>query len=215
MQITIREPGSALTHLAAMFLAAGGAIPLLIKASEFGSVYVLSMMIFALSMIALYGASAFYHAIMLPPSVIRTFRKLDHSMIFVLIAGSYTPVCVIVLDRRVGLSLLAIVWAFATLGILLKMLWINCPKWLSSLIYIGMGWSAVLVCKPIYTSMSMAAFAWLLAGGILYTIGGVVYALKLKDFNKRHPYFGTHEIFHLFVMGGSFCHFIFMYNYIL
>ncbi len=215
MQITIREPGSALTHLAAMFLAAGGAIPLLIKASEFGSVYVLSMMIFALSMVALYGASAFYHAITLPPSVIRIFRKLDHSMIFVLIAGSYTPVCVIVLDRRVGLSLLAIVWAFATLGILLKMLWINCPKWLSSLIYIGMGWSAVLVCKPIYTSMSATAFAWLLAGGILYTIGGVVYALKLKDFNKRHPYFGTHEIFHLFVMGGSFCHFIFMYSYIL
>ena len=215
MQITIREPGSALTHLAAMFLAAGGAIPLLIKASEFGSVYVLSMMIFALSMVALYGASAFYHAITLPPSVIRTFRKLDHSMIFVLIAGSYTPVCILVLDRRVGLTLLAIVWAFAIMGILLKMLWINCPKWLSSLIYIGMGWSAVLVCKPIYTSMSAAAFAWLLAGGILYTIGGVVYALKLKDFNKRYPYFGTHEIFHLFVMGGSFCHFIFMYNYIL
>ena len=215
MQITIREPGSALTHLAAMLLAAGGTIPLLLKASGSGFIYVIAMMIFALSMIALYGASAFYHAITLPPAVIRIFRKLDHSMIFVLIAGSYTPVCILVLERKTGLTLLAIVWSFAILGILLKIIWINCPKLLSSVIYIGMGWSAVLVFKPIYTSLSVDAFGWLLAGGIIYTIGGVVYALRLPEFNKKHPYFGTHEIFHLFVMGGSFCHFIFMYNYIL
>lgn len=215
MQITIREPGSALTHLAAMFLTAGASLPLLMKASSLGSVYVLSMFIFVVSMILLYGASAFYHAITMSPDVIRYFRKLDHSMIFVLIAGSYTPVCIHVLEPRIGLTLLATVWGFAILGILLKLLWINCPKWLSSAIYIGLGWSVVLVMRPIYDSLDHIGFLWLLIGGLIYTIGGVIYALKLKAFNERHPFFGSHEIFHLFVMAGSFCHFVFMYQFLL
>lgn len=215
MQISIREPGSALTHLAAMLLTLGASLPLLLKASDFGSMYVFAMLIFVISMILLYGASAFYHAINLSPAVIRFFRKLDHSMIFVLIAGSYTPVCILVLNRRVGIPLLIAVWSLAIIGILLKILWINCPRWLSSTIYIAVGWSVVLVMQPIYTTLSHEAFSWLLAGGIFYTVGGVVYALKLSAFNGKHPYFGSHEIFHLFVMAGSFCHFIFMYQFLL
>ncbi|MCR5342424.1 MAG: hemolysin III family protein [Butyrivibrio sp.] len=215
MQISIREPGSALTHLAAMLLTAGASLPLLLKASDFGAIYVSAMLIFALSMILLYGASAFYHAVNLSPKIIGVLRKLDHSMIFVLIAGSYTPVCTLVLSPRAGIPLLVAVWSFAIIGILLKILWINCPRWLSSTIYIAVGWSVVLVMQPIYTTLSHIAFAWLLAGGIFYTVGGVVYALKLSAFNGRHPYFGSHEIFHLFVMAGSFCHFIFMYQFLL
>jgi hemolysin III len=215
MQISIREPGSALTHLTAMLLTAGASLPLLLKASDFGSIYVFAMLIFALSMILLYGASAFYHAVNFSPSVIRIFRKLDHSMIFVLIAGSYTPVCILALSPRVGIPLLITVWSLGIIGILLKVLWINCPKWLSSTIYIAVGWSVILVMQPIYATLGHDAFWWLLAGGIFYTVGGVIYALKLPAFNSRHPYFGSHVIFHLFVMVGSFCHFIFMYQFLL
>ena len=215
MQITIREPVSSLTHLAAMFLTAGASIPLLIKAYSFGIVYMLAMLIFAVSMILLYGASAFYHGLDLPQNIVRYLRKLDHAMIFVLIAGSYTPVCILVLEPHIGLPLLLVVWGFSIIGILFKILWINCPDWLSSTIYIALGWAAVLVVGPIYKSLSREAFLWLLYGGIIYTIGGVIYALKLSNFNKKHPYFGSHEIFHLFIMAGSFCHFIFMYEFIL
>lgn len=214
MQLTLREPGSAITHFVAMLLAAGAGIPLLIKAAGVGSVYTAAMLVFILSMILLYGASATYHSIVLSDSVIKIFRKIDHSMIFVLIAGSYTPVCLIVLGGSTGYKLLAIVWSIALVGIGIKFLWITCPKWFSSVIYIAMGWICAFYMAAIVDSISFPAFLWLLAGGIIYTVGGIIYALKLPIFNAKHKNFGSHEIFHLFVMGGSFCHFIFMYVYV-
>lgn len=135
-------------------------------------------------------------------------------MIFLLIAGSYTPICLVVLERPIGLYLCALVWTIAIIGIIIKAFWITCPKWFSSLLYIAMGWICVLAFTQILNSLSPAAFGWLLAGGIIYTIGGVIYALKLPIFNNRHKYFGSHEIFHLFVMGGSICHFILMYVFV-
>lgn len=135
-------------------------------------------------------------------------------MIFVLIAGSYTPVCLIVLGGKTGLSLFALVWGIAIAGIIIKAFWITCPKWFSSLLYIAMGWVCVLAFTQIINALSAKAFAWLLAGGIVYTAGGIIYALKLPIFNSKHKNFGSHEIFHLFVMGGSLCHFIFMYRFI-
>ena len=135
-------------------------------------------------------------------------------MISVLIAGSYTPVCLIVLNGKVGTTLCILVWAVAIAGILIKAFWINCPKWVSSVLYIGMGWMCVMAFKPLFEALSRPAFGWLLAGGIIYTIGGVIYSLKLPAFNARHKKFGTHEIFHLFVMGGSICHFIVMYFFV-
>ncbi|MBE5870924.1 MAG: hemolysin III family protein [Lachnospiraceae bacterium] len=215
MQLTLREPGSAITHFIAMCFSMGAGIPLLMKASSFGTLCLTAMIIFILSMILLYGASATYHSINLSDSVIRIFRKIDHSMIFVLIAGSYTPVCMIVLGGSTGYKLLALVWSIALLGITVKILWITCPKWFSSVIYIAMGWICVFYLSAIYDSIPFAAFMWLLTGGIIYTVGGVIYALKLPLFNRKHACFGSHEIFHLFVMGGSFCHFIFMYQYVL
>ena len=136
-------------------------------------------------------------------------------MIFVLIAGSYTPVCLIVLGGKSGYTLLAAVWGIAAAGMLIKVLWINCPKWVSSVLYIGMGWTCVLAFTQLLNSLSPAAFGWLLAGGIIYTVGGVIYALKLPIFNSKHKNFGSHEIFHLFVMGGSLCHFVVMYAFVL
>lgn len=215
MQITIREPGSAITHFIAMMMAVFAAVPLLIKAGiQSGQKNFLAMAIFMGSMILLYGASATYHSVDLTGRSLRIFRKLDHMMIFVLIAGSYTPVCLIVLGGKLGYTLLALVWGIAAVGMLVKAFWITCPKWFSSIIYIAMGWVCVLVFGPLLNTLSTPAFLWLLAGGIIYTVGGVIYALKLPIFNSKHKSFGSHEVFHLFVMGGSICHFIFMYLYV-
>lgn len=215
MQITIREPGSAITHFIAMMLTVFAAAPLLVKSALSDTANMLpAMTIFILSMVLLYGASATYHSLNIGGRALRIFRKVDHMMIFVLIAGSYTPVCLIVLGGRMGYTLFAVVWGIAIVGMLLKACWVTCPKWFSSIIYIAMGWVCIFVFGPLWNTLPHSAFLWLLAGGIIYTIGGVIYALKLPLFNSRHTFFGSHEIFHLFVMGGSLCHFIFMYHYV-
>ena len=215
LQITIREPGSALTHLTAMLLAGLGAIPLLIKSAVNGGTYALTAMsIFMASMILLYGASATYHGVNLSGASLKIFKRLDHMMIFVLIAGSYTPVCMLVLERSLGYKLLLLVWSLALAGMIFKFFWVTCPKWLSSVLYVAMGWVVLFALRPLYQSLSLPAFLWLLAGGLIYTIGGVIYALKLPLFNSRHKNFGSHEIFHLFVMGGSLCHYVFVYFFV-
>ena len=214
MQITIREPGSAITHFIAMLAAVLAAAPLLAKAELNSSEAVGAMMVFMGSMILLYGASTLYHSVVVREKVLKIFKKIDHMMIFILIAGTYTPVCMLVLGDRTGWVLLALVWSIAFIGILINALWITCPKWFSSLFYIAMGWVCVLAIRQIILALPRAAFGWLLAGGIIYTVGGVIYALKLPIFNSRHKYFGSHEIFHLFVMGGSFCHYIMMYAFV-
>ncbi|MBQ8591648.1 MAG: hemolysin III family protein [Lachnospiraceae bacterium] len=215
MQITIREPGSAITHFVAMMMAVFASVPLLVKAAvSSGNIAFTAMSIFMLSMILLYGASATYHSVNVSEKALKIFRKIDHMMIFVLIAGSYTPVCLIILDGQMGYTLLFVVWAIAIFGMIIKMLWITCPKWFSSVIYIAMGWVCIFVFVPLWNSLPRSAFLWLLAGGLIYTAGGVIYALKLPLFNSKHKSFGSHEIFHLFVMAGSICHFIFMYRYL-
>ena len=135
-------------------------------------------------------------------------------MIFVLIAGSYTPVCLIVLGGSFGRFMFYLVWGIALAGILIKACWITCPKWFSSVLYIGMGWVCILAFTQLLDKLSPAAFAWLLGGGIIYTVGGIIYALKVPLFDLKHKNFGSHEIFHLFVMAGSICHYIFMYCYV-
>ena len=215
MQITIREPGSALTHYIAMMLALIAAAPLLVKAAtQGGRTTLIATFIFITSMVLLYGASALYHSVNLQGSKLRFFKKIDHMMIFVLIAGSYTPVCMISLGNLTGLYMLIAVWTIALIGMITKMLWVTCPKWFSSVIYIAMGWVCVFAFGEIRDALPLGGFLWLLLGGIIYTIGGVIYALKFQPFKGRYPYFGSHEIFHLFVMGGSLCHFIFIYFYV-
>lgn len=213
MTLTIREPGSALTHFIGCIMAAIAAIPLIIKAPT--GISTMAMTIFMISMILLYGASATYHSVNVSEKVIKIFKKIDHMMIFVLIAGSYTPVCMIVLGGSKGYSLLALVWGIAFIGMGIKFLWVTCPKWFSSIIYISMGWLCVFVMGTLWDTLSHVAFGWLLSGGIFYTVGGIIYALKLPVFNSLHKYFGSHEIFHLFVMAGSICHFIFMYCFVI
>ena len=193
----VKDPGSALTHFIAMVMAIIAAMPLLLKAArDSGYLHVSALTIFILSMIGLYAASTIYHTLDISPKVNRILRKVDHMMIFILIAGTYTPVCMIVLGDKVGWFLLGLVWTIAIAGILIKAFWITCPKWFSSVLYIAMGWLCVFAVVPIVNALSPAGFGWLLAGGIIYTAGGVLYALKLPLFNARHKVFGTHEIFH-------------------
>lgn len=212
----IKEPGSAITHFIGMLMAIFAAVPLLIKAAhEPSRIYVISLAVYSVSMILLYAASTTYHTFDISAKINTILKKWDHMMISVLIAGSYTPICLLVLKGKTGLILLAIVWSFAIVGILIKAFWVYCPKWVSSILYIGMGWTCVLVFKPLLANLPASAFAWLLAGGIIYTVGGIIYGLKLPIFDKLPKDFGSHEIFHLFVMGGSICHFIFMYAYLM
>lgn len=215
MKFKIKDPGSALTHFIGLLMALLAAAPLLIKAARTpGYTHVLALGIFMVSMILLYAASTTYHTLDISPKVNQTLRKIDHMMIFLLIAGTYTPICVLVLSGRTGQTMLALVWGIAVIGMLINALWITCPKWFSSLIYIAMGWICVLAFGKITSSLPRPAFLWLLAGGVIYTVGGIIYALKLPIFNKMPKNFGSHEIFHLFVMGGSLCHYILMYAYV-
>jgi len=215
MTIKIKDPGSAITHFIGMMMAVFASTPLLIRAANNpDNIHLISLGIFICSMILLYAASTIYHTLNLSEGFNRILRKIDHMMIFILIAGTYTPVCMIALGKGIGYALCALVWGIALAGILIKAFWITCPKWFSSILYIAMGWVCVLAFTQILNALSPAAFGWLLAGGIIYTIGGIIYALKLPLFNSRHRNFGSHEIFHLFVMGGSICHFIVMYVFI-
>lgn len=212
----LKDPGSAITHFIGMLMAVFAGIPLLIKAAqEPNIIYLISLSIYLISMILLYAASTTYHSLDISEKVNRCLKKFDHMMISVLIAGTYTPICLLVLEKTTGIILLSVVWSFALIGIVIKAFWVTCPRWFSSILYIGMGWTCVLAFTHILEALSPAGFGWLLAGGVIYTIGGIIYALKLPIFNSRHKAFGTHEIFHLFVMGGSVCHFIVMYVFIL
>ena len=198
-----------------MLLALCAAVPLLVRAAVHSGVKSLTAMtVFMISMVLLYAASTIYNSVNCSGRILRIFRKMDHMMIFVLIAGTYTPVCLLTLPKPSGLMLLAAVWGIALVGIFIKGFWITCPKWFSSVLYIAMGWSCLSVLGQLFSLLPLHAFLWLLAGGLIYTAGGIIYALRLPLFDARHPMFGLHEIFHLFVMAGSLCHFVFMFCYL-
>ena len=177
----------------------------------YGMTAAVGMSVFVISLFLMFLSSAIYHAMDYNSPHKMVLRIIDHSMIYIAIAGSYTPICVIPLRDTVGIPLLILVWAVAIAGMLIKAFWITCPKWFSSTIYIAMGWLCVLAMVPLVQTLPTAAFIWLVAGGVIYTIGGVIYALKLPLFNAKHQYFGSHEIFHVFVMAGSLCHYVTMF----
>lgn len=214
MTITIKDPWSAFTHYIGMLLSLVAAAPLLVKAALSGDpMQLYSMSIFMISMVLLYAASASYHTFDINKKINLILKKFDHMMIPVLIAGSYTPICLLTLRDGIGPMLCVLVWGAAIVCILIKAFWIGCPKWFSSVIYIGMGWLCLLGMKDIIHGLSPIAFFWLLIGGIFYTVGGLIYALKCPIFNSKHKSFGSHEIFHLFVLAGSMCHYILMIGF--
>jgi hemolysin III len=209
-----KEITSALTHLGGAIFGLLALGLLLNAAIKTGSLLALvSFLIFGLSMIFLYSTSCIYHFIDSSKKKAKLImRKLDHIMIFVLIAGTYTPVCLLVLNKDLGYKLLALVWTITIIGAFIKILWINAPRWISAGLYLGMGWLSVLVFMPLVKSMAPGGIFWLISGGLLYTVGGVIYGLKKPNIDK--PWFGFHELFHLFVLAGTFCHFMMMYFYV-
>jgi len=213
ISIAIREPVSAITHFIGLILLWIGAGPLIQRSIEHGGrITAFSMFVFVLSTTLLYAASTLYHSVVLDLKKTLIFRKIDHIMISVLIAGTYTPVCLTALKGKTGYFLLAAIWLLAVGGIVLKILFVSCPKWLSSAIYLIMGWLCIFALKPLFKALPLSGFLWLLFGGIAYTLGAIIYAFKLKAFNEKHIYFGSHEIFHVFIMIGTFCHYMLLFN---
>ena len=207
-----KELTSAFTHLGgAVFGVAGTALLLYSKNSN--GITLSAFLVFGISMVLMYSTSTIYHFVDRSKQKAKlVMRKLDHIMIFVFVAGTYTPICLITLNGSVGYRLLALVWSITIAGVFIKLFWITAPSWVSSLLYILMGWVAVFVLSPLKNTMAPGGMYWLFAGGILYTIGGVIYALKKPNINSN--YFGFHELFHIFVLAGSLCHYVMMYFYV-
>ncbi len=205
------RPYSALTHGAGILLALLALAVLLHLTIGAGAVTITAVSVYAVSMLCLYTASTVYHSLNTGVQGRLFLRKLDHVMIYFLIAGTYTPVCLISLGGTLsGRVMLIIIWTMALLGSAFTLFWIKMPRILTSLIYLIMGWTAIFAIYPLHAVMNRLCFAMLLSGGVLYSVGGVLYALKWPGRNNR--YFGCHEIFHVFIVLGSICHFIMVYQ---
>lgn len=214
MKIRMREPVSGLTHLIGAVLSAIGLVLMIYYAVSKGTVWhIVSFSIFGGSLILLYTASTLYHLLNISEKGVRVLRKIDHMMIYVLIAGTYTPICLIPLRGGWGYTMLITIWGIAITGIIMKLLWFDAPRWLYTLFYLIMGWLIVIALWPIAKTIPIAGVLWLIAGGLLYSIGAVIYGTKWPRLKSK--VFGFHEIFHLFVLYGSFCHFWLMFRYIL
>lgn len=174
---------------------------------------IVSFSIFGFALFALYTTSSVYHALSISERATKVLKRIDHMMIFVLIAGTYTPICLGPLFGVWGISLLCVVWGMALAGVFLKIFWIGAPRWLSTGIYVCMGWSVVVAFYPLIKSVPPLGVVLLASGGMLYTVGAVIYACKWPK--TKFKYFGFHEIFHLFVMAGTIMHVIFMAVYVL
>jgi len=207
------RPWSAMTHGLGALLAVLGTAALLIRSAGLGNWLNFQLfLIYGLSMICLYTASTLYHCLNTSVPVRIALRKYDHCSIYLLIAGSYTPVCLTVLRDCGGSVLLTAVWVLAAAGAVLTIAKLSIPRWLTSVIYLFMGWLAIFAIVPIHRTMPANGFFWLLAGGILYSVGGILYAVKWPG--RNNPRFGCHEVFHVFILLGSAAHFVMMYQVI-
>ena len=209
----VREPMNGFTHFIGIIFAMTATVLLVdLSLNPYKPHHLISFLIFGIGMILLYTTSTLYHWLKLSDAGTKKLRKADHIMIFIYIAATYTPVCIVALRETIGWMLLAATWSVAIFGIIIKIFWMNAPRWLSTFIYILMGWLAVGAIFPLINSLQTGAILWLLAGGLFYTIGAVIYALKRPD-----PFpgvLGFHEIFHLLVLLGTFSHFWMMYRYV-
>ncbi len=209
----LREPVNGLTHLAGGLLASVGLIVLLAAATSAGRVdQLVAFGIFGFSLITLYSASALYHLLPLSPLGVARLRRMDHMSIFLLIAGTYTPFCLLALDGGWQVALLCLIWGLALCGILLKLLWMEAPRWLAVALYLGMGWVALVAAPALFRAVPAGGMAWVLAGALVYSAGALIYGLKRP--NPVPGVFGFHELWHLFVMAGSACHFWAVLGYI-
>lgn len=210
----IKDPVSGLSHLIGAILSIVGTVVLVRSAVLKDSpINIISFSVFGLSMIFLYTSSAIYHLFGHSPEEIDIFRKIDHAMIYVLIAGTYTPICLIPLWGPWGWYSLALIWILAALGISMiffKRFWTNVPRWMATAIYVMMGWLSIILIYPLSQKVGFAFIKWLILGGVFYTIGAYIYAQKKPNLCKQ---FGFHEIFHILTMLGTICHFWGIYKF--
>jgi hemolysin III len=201
------EKTNIISHALGLALSMVALVLMVIRASQYGNMLQLvSVSIFGVSLIALYAASTFYHSA--TDVGLRTrLRIIDHATIYVLIAGTYTPLTLIALGGPVGWVIFGASWAMAVTGISLKVFFTGRFDLISTLMYIFMGWIIVFAIKPLMDNMSSEGLFWLFAGGVAYTTGAILYSIKKIPFN--------HAVFHLFVLLGSFCHFVSVYLYVL
>jgi hemolysin III len=201
----LREPFNGLSHLGGAIAAFVGQIALLI-AGWSGTAKVVSVAVYGLSLIAMFSASAAYHMAKVKPATLKILRKLDHSAIFLLIAGTYTPFCINAFTGFFRWGLLALIWAIAFGGILVKVFYVNAPRWLNTVMYVIMGWLCIMAAPQMRSVLPVSAIVWLIIGGVTYTIGAVVYATKIFNFVPNK--FGFHEVWHIFVLLGALAHFV-------
>jgi hemolysin III len=201
----MREPVNGLTHLGGAIAALAGLIVLLAVAGG-AEIKVVSVLIYGVSLIFLFSASATYHMVNAGPKIIEILRKFDHSAIYLLIAGTYTPICLNAFTGFFRWGLLAIVWSIALAGILVKLFYIDAPRWFSAGVYVIMGWLCIAAAGQLITALTPQTLGWLIGGGVVYTLGAVVYATKL--FNFVPGKFGFHEVWHIFVLLGALAHFM-------
>ena len=174
--------------------------------------HAVSFSIFGAAMILLYTFSTLYHWLNVKESTLEVLRKIDHIMIFVFIAATYTPICLVTLGGGWGWSMFGTVWGLTIAGFVLKIVWLNAPRWLYTAIYLMMGWVIVIGIWPLVQALDFGGLMWLAGGGVFYTIGALIYGIKKPD--PRPDFFGFHEIFHLFVLAGSVSHFWLMYRFV-
>ena len=214
----VRDLVSGLTHCIGAALSLVGLVLLIVFSAIYGNAYhVVSFTIFGVGLFLLYLFSTLYHWLNISEKGITVFRKFDHIMIYILIAASYTPICLVPLRGPWGWTIFGIIWGLAVLGTILTAVWIKAPRFITTTIYLIMGWAVVIVAYPLIQVFKEAnnfgSLIWLLAGGIFYTIGGIIYGLKVPK--TKWKGFGFHEIFHIFVMLGSACHYWFILRYVL
>ncbi len=207
----IREPFSGLSHIVGAVLSAIGLVALLLV-SNGKSMHVLSFTIYGLSLIILYTGSALYHSLYCSQHHLDQLQRFDHSAIYLLIAGTYAPICLILLHGSFGWSILVFQYILAAIGIVSGLLVKKLPHWPRVVLYVLMGWMALITLPALYTLLPYSALAWLIGGGLVYTIGIIFYA---SDRPKLWPgKFGAHDLWHVFVLAGSACHFILVYIFI-
>lgn len=201
----LREPVNSLTHWGGAILALAGLIALLIVGWSTPA-KIVSLIVYGLSLIFMFSASATYHMVRVKDKTLEIFRKVDHAAIYALIAGTYTPFCVNAFDGFWKWGMLIVIWSLAAVGIAVKIFYIRAPRWLNAGIYIVMGWLSVAAAEQMLAALPGWALAWLLAGGIIYTLGAIVYMTKI--FNFKPGVFGFHEVWHIFVLLAAAAHFV-------
>jgi hemolysin III len=210
-RLPFREPFSGLSHLGGAILGIA-ALVVLVTVARRDAWHVSGFAIYGASLIVLYLASALYHLLPVSEPHIERLRRLDHIAIYALIAGTYTPICLVPLRGGWGWSLFGVVWGLALFGTIVELAWRRAPIWLGLVLYLVMGWLAVIALGPLHRALPGPALGWLVAGGLVYTAGSIVFALERP---RLWPgVFSAHELWHLFVLGGSACHFVLMVRFV-